>query len=216
MTIYFVRHGESVNNLAKKYQGPEVLLSENGETQAKFVGERFQNIQIDRLLSSTYIRTQQTAQAISEVTGKEIELLDTLIERKRPSSFSNRPYDDPELEKIRELIDSHPDPDHHHSDEENFFDVKKRAEAVIKFLESCPEQSIAVVSHGIFIQTILMSMLLQESFTLDNFLSSNHVLETTNTGISVCEYKENGKWRIKTINDIAHLAERETVPQIAE
>lgn len=216
MTIYFVRHGESVNNLAKKYQGSEVLLSENGEAQARFVAERFKNISVDRLLSSTYIRTQQTAKEISQVTGKEIELFDILIERKRPSSFTNKPYDDPELEKIRELIDSHPDPKHHHSDEENFFDVKKRAEEVIKYLESCSDQSIVVVSHGIFIQTILMSMLLQDSFTLENFLSSNHVLETTNTGISVCEFRENATWRIKTINDIAHLADNQTVTQKAE
>lgn len=207
MTIYFVRHGESVNNVGKLYQGADVELSEKGKQQAEFVANRFQHVPVDIILASNYTRAHDTAKAIKRVTQKPLEVLSTLIERKRPSSFENKPYDDPSLEEIRGLIDNHPDPDHHHSDEENFFDVKKRAEEVIRSLEQRTEENIIVVSHGIFLKTILMSLLLKDSFNLENFNNSD-ALHFENTAITVCEFrgKEKG-WKIKTINDFAHLAE---------
>lgn len=217
MTIYFVRHGESVNNVAKNYQGPDVELSEQGKEQAKIVAQRFKNIPVDTILASSYTRAHDTAKAIQEVVEKPLEVLDSLVERKRPSSFHNKPYNDPELEEIRQLIDNHPDPTHHHSDEENFFDLKKRAEEVILMLEKRPEENIVVVSHGVFIKTIFLSMMLGDLFTLEIFERAWHIVSLDNTAISICEFKRSDlsslsddtkkRWRIKTINDFAHLAE---------
>lgn len=204
--VYFVRHGLSVNNISGHYQGPDVLLSEAGEKQAEFVATRFQHLPIDVILASSYKRAHQTAEAIQKVTGRQLEVTDQLIERVRPSSFHNQPYDDPEIDKIREYIDTNPDPNHHHSDEENFFDVKKRAEAVVKHLEQRSEENIVVVSHGIFIKTILLSMMLQATLTLENFQNSIYTLTLENTAISIAEFK-NGHWKVLTINDFAHLAE---------
>lgn len=206
MTIYFVRHGESVNNVERKYQGADVKLSEEGHKQAEFIANRLNDLPIEVILSSTYVRTKQTAEAIQKATGAKLELLDSLIERKRPSLFNDKPYDDPTIDEIRELIDASTDPDFHHSDEENFFDVKKRAEAVIKYLETRAEDNIVVVSHGVFIKTILLSMMLQGSFTLENFETSFHVFSMNNTALSIAKFRD-GKWKIYTINDFAHLAE---------
>lgn len=206
MLVYFVRHGESVNNVSKNYQGPDVLLSDHGSKQAEMVAERFKNLPIDVILTSSYIRAHDTAKSIQQVTDKHLEISDLLVERKRPSLFHNHSYDNPEFEKIRNYIDSHPDPNHHHSDEENFFDVKKRAEEVIELLEKRPEENIVVVSHGVFIKAILFTMILGDSFQIDNFTDSLNTLSLKNTGITICEFKEN-KWKVLTINDFAHLAD---------
>jgi probable phosphoglycerate mutase len=207
MRIYFVRHGESVNNVSKNYQGSDVLLSDLGTQQAEVVAKRFKNLPIDVILTSSYVRAHDTAKAIHQVTGKPLEVSDLLIERKRPSSFHNQPYDDPKYEKIRHFIDTHPDPGHHHSDEENFFDVKKRAEAVIKMLEHRSEENIVVVSHGVFIKAVLFTMILGDSFQIKNFTDSLNTLSIKNTAISICEFTHNQGWKVVTINDFAHLAE---------
>jgi broad specificity phosphatase PhoE len=207
MTIYFVRHGESVNNVTKKYQGSDVELSEVGYQQAEFVADRFKNIPVDVILASSYTRAHETAKIIGKKILAPIEVHDSLVERKRPSLFHNHSYDHPEFEKIRHFIDSHPDPKHHHSDEENFFDVKKRAEDVIKMLEKRPEENIVIVSHGVFIKAVLFSMILKDSFNIDNFQDSLHILSIENTAMTIAEFTQNKGWKVKTINDFAHLAD---------
>ncbi len=207
MTIYFVRHGESVNNVSRNYQGADVELSELGHKQAEIVAERLTHIPVDIILASSFTRAHDTAKAIQKATGKPMEVLDSLVERKRPSAFHNKPYDDPAIDKTREFLDTHPDPEHHHSDEENFFDVKKRAEEVIKMLEKRPEENIVVVSHGVFIKTVLFTLILGESLKIENFHDSLHVLSIDNTALSMCTYSKDKGWRVKTINDFAHLAE---------
>jgi probable phosphoglycerate mutase len=50
--IYFVRHGESEGNQARLYQSAETSLSEKGHLQAKLIAERFDNIEIEIIISS--------------------------------------------------------------------------------------------------------------------------------------------------------------------
>jgi broad specificity phosphatase PhoE len=49
-------------------------------------------------------------------------------------------------------------------------------------------------------------MILGDSFQIDNFTDSLNTLSLKNTGITICEFKEN-KWKVLTINDFAHLAD---------
>ncbi len=207
MTIYFVRHGESVNNVARNYQGADVKLSELGQQQAKIVAERLTHVDFDVILASSFTRAHETAKAIQEATGKPMQVMDSLVERKRPSSFHNQPYDDPELEKLRHFLDTHPDPEHHHSDEENFFDIKKRAADVLQMLEKRPEENIVVVSHGVFIKMVIMLIILKDTLRIEQFDDSFHGMSIDNTAISVCTFNQDKGWRVKSVNDFAHLAE---------
>jgi broad specificity phosphatase PhoE len=60
MTIYFVRHGESVNNVSKNYQGADVKLSDLGCKQAEIVAERLTHVPIDVILASSFTRAHDT------------------------------------------------------------------------------------------------------------------------------------------------------------
>jgi len=70
--LYFVRHGESVWNVADKICGQtDVPLTEKGHEQAIETARQFleQNIKADEILYSPLVRAAETARHISELTG---------------------------------------------------------------------------------------------------------------------------------------------------
>lgn len=63
MRLYMVRHGESENNLARKYTGwAQVELTQKGREDARLAGERLKGKTFDRIYSSDLIRAIHTAQ----------------------------------------------------------------------------------------------------------------------------------------------------------
>lgn len=77
MIVYFVRHAERLKEGERTSESP---ITENGIKQATLVAERIKNVQIDVIYSSSYIRAKQTAEIISKVINKPIELWNHLIE----------------------------------------------------------------------------------------------------------------------------------------
>ena len=62
--IYFVRHGQTYNNV-KKLLGGNAELTPEGINQAKATAEKLKDIKFDAIYSSDMIRTVQTAQYIN-------------------------------------------------------------------------------------------------------------------------------------------------------
>jgi len=97
-TIYFVRHGQTVGNVAEISQGPDDQLNKKGLMQAKFIAKRASELNFSQIISSDYARAKSTAQTISERTGKPLELSELFREFRRPSEFWGRvPKQDPEV-----------------------------------------------------------------------------------------------------------------------
>jgi len=68
--IFFVRHGEYLNNVEKKMNHDPLLkisLDEVGINQAKLVGEKFKKIIFDRVYCSQFLRCFETASYISNI-----------------------------------------------------------------------------------------------------------------------------------------------------
>lgn len=80
MILIFVRHGDPIYH-------PD-SLTPLGKRQAEAVAKRIALYGIDRLFSSTSNRAIQTAQPTSELTEKEIELLDFCNEKYAGDEFS--------------------------------------------------------------------------------------------------------------------------------
>ncbi len=83
MIFYFVRHGETEWNVAKKIQGTtDVPLNENGVRQARELAEKLvaEGYQIDRAYTSPQLRASVTAQIAADALGIECIPLDGLIE----------------------------------------------------------------------------------------------------------------------------------------
>lgn len=205
MKIYLVRHGESEGNVQFIIQPPESPLSDIGHAQGKIVAHRFKTIPIDTIISSINPRAYDTAQYISQATGKEIIGTDLLREHKKPTEMIGLRADDDVVKSINQESLTHADdPQWHYSDEENFFDIIKRVDETLKFLANRPEENLCVVSHSGYIRPMLWRMLQPSTFYPLQYFDFHHALRTSNAGISVCEYK-NGRWRVLTINDDAHL-----------
>ncbi len=207
MKVYFVRHGESEQNAKSMHQPHDSKLSEKGTTQAQFVARRFSNIPISKIVSSPFERAKQTAELIASNTGHTVIYSDLFVERKRPSQFENRHTEDNVVLEIKAQIkQNYHDENWHHSDEENFADVKKRATNAIKYLEENDCESIVVVTHGAFLRAIIGVMMFGQNLTSQEEVRIRHFMMVGNTGVTLCEFEES-MWKLIVWNDQAHLGE---------
>lgn len=207
MRIYFVRHGEGEHNVKKLYSLPDFSLTENGEEQAKAAADRIKTLPIELIIASTFKRTIQTAEIINQQLEKEIILSDLATEVRRPSEIAGKSPADPEVAKIRSEMDKNSHlPDWHYSDEENFYDLRKRAMDFINYLEGLNYDHVLVVTHLIFIQALVLTMMLKDNLTPETLLRAYKFLEIETSGLTICEYQDND-WHLITWNDHAHLAE---------
>lgn len=205
MTIYFVRHGETAGNAQNHHQTAKTPLSEIGLSQAKLLAHRFKKIQIDRLIASDHLRTQQTAKAIAKTTKLQIQLEPFLREMRNPSVFEGKPYSDPNLKTIKEQMRAHQhDKNWHHSDEENWFDLKQRALKFINSLDGESEERLCAVTHGITLRMIAGVMLFGSEADMQTLEKLARSIVMTNTGITQFEWRD-GCWQLICWNDAAHL-----------
>lgn len=207
--IYFIRYGESEGNVGPIRQMADTPLTEKGISQAKVVADRCLNIPIEIVVCSTMTRTKQTASYILEKINKPIEYSDLFVERRRASETLGNSKDDPSSVNIEKEIAEHfHESGWHFSDEENFYDLKKRALDCLKYLADRPEENILVVTHGVFLRVITACVMFEDklnSYEGKKFMTSMHM---ENTGITVFNYddkREGNPWSLWIWNDHAHL-----------
>lgn len=205
MKLYIVRHAESEGNAQKLHQGRNASLTQKGFQQAQVLANRFKTISIDAILSSDLKRARLTAGFIGQVVKKEITLTHLLRELKRPTEIEEKSYDDPHVQLIKQqIVQNHNDQNWHFSDEENFFDLKKRIEEFLTYLTLRKEDNVLLVTHAIVIRMIVSQIIFSKSLTPDEFLHIYKSFKVSNTGITLCQKKES-KWSLITWNDYAHL-----------
>lgn len=73
MSIFIVRHGETVQNAARVIQVPATPLSASGREQAERLARRMTGCGLVRIVSSDLARAAETAQCVSARTGVAIE-----------------------------------------------------------------------------------------------------------------------------------------------
>ncbi|MDP9265810.1 MAG: histidine phosphatase family protein [Chloroflexota bacterium] len=74
-TLYFVRHGESEANAARRFGGQtESPLTERGRGQSEAVAAALAEVRFDRVVSSDLSRARDTAAVIAARQGLEVEI----------------------------------------------------------------------------------------------------------------------------------------------
>ena len=215
MKIYLVRHGESESNAKGVRLGPVARLTDKGKEQASFLANRFENIPIDKVVSSSYIRAIETTEIINQKLGKEIIQSDLLVERKNSTETIGLANSDPLMQEVIKQSNLHlDDPNWHYSDEENFHDQKERALKALDFLKNLGGENILVVSHGVFSRMMVSCAIFGSDLDLKTYWQIMSSLKTSNTGITILETNDSssqiGKktdWSLITWNDHAHLGE---------
>ena len=201
MKLYFARHGETNSNLQKGVVSFDDRLTDNGRLQAQRLAARITGIPIDLIIASTHKRTKETAEIIAKKIGKNIQENSLLGEKKWPSEMEGKLLNDPEVEKIFALMTekSNTEPNWHYGDEENFLDVKKRAQLFIEYVSGLDEENILAVSHEYLIKLVIAIMIFHDQLTYNLFRSFFHSTSLANTSLSLCE-KESGSWKLITLN----------------
>ncbi len=82
VTIYLVRHAESIANTKGMYQGItyDTHLSDAGKKQAVALAERFADVPLNTILASPLTRTMQTALAVGRKKGLSVQPVPELLE----------------------------------------------------------------------------------------------------------------------------------------
>lgn len=206
MKLYFVRHGETKLNEQKIQQGRDAELSPKGVQQAKFVANRFRDIPVDIIISSPFLRAQQTTEEINNVLHKQVFYTELLGEVRRPKELEGKKMDDPESVRLKKMLMRNARlKDWHYSDEENFHDLKTRAIEFFGYLNLFKEENILAVTHSVFLRMLIGLILFGDTLNHDEFHHLQLALKTINTGITVCERNQEGMWGLVTWNDHAHL-----------
>lgn len=207
--IYFVRHGITGGNEINAYQKLDTPLSEKGRAQANFLAERFSKIPFDVLLASTMERAQETARAIAQRTGHDVIPEALFHEILRPSVVRGKVQTDPEVMEVIRVADSHWKTEgKRHSDEENFYDLKKRAIKALEYLISRDEETVVVVTHGTILKMMLAVMMRGEALEPNFWDEVDEFFFPQNTGITWVEYDNKyhpNRWQLISWNDHAHL-----------
>jgi broad specificity phosphatase PhoE len=213
--IYFTRHGESVANVADREGRPRPKdsdrLSDRGWEQAREVGRRLRGEGIEVILASHYKRAQETAQAIAESVGVDVEVDPDLHEVRQSDQFYASSPDFGESANAFWMPTA--ERDFAQPGAESFDDLVARVGRVQERLAGfAADQRVLAVSHWGFLHFFLGVTLFGEEFSPAHLLPLYRVSHA-NTGVSIFELRDEweidgarfGGWALTTWNDQGHL-----------
>lgn len=194
--FYFIRHGETLLNAKHIKQGAEGGLSESGKQQAATVGAVLAPFGIKRIISSPYERAKETSAIISEKVHAPIIYTPLLAERRNASVLIGKSTKDPEVIRIVDEMDlAYHEDEYRYADEENFQDLKIRAQKCLAYLAKTGRTQTCVVTHHAFLKMILSYILHREDLHLPTYVKLSFFNTSDNGGISICEFNP---WKVLT------------------
>ena len=208
--IYFVRHGETLNNVLQVKQGPDGPLSVQGREQALATAKRFPKGwrgKPDLIVASPYERTRETAEIIAKELHLKVRYSDLLAERKNPSGIVGREAGDREVKKVLDKIDkSYHEDDLRISDEENFTDLKRRAKKLLGYISRRNAKRIIMVTHSRFLKMVISYMIYGDKLTATQYNNLSYFNKIKNAGMAICSYKHHwlkkNEWKVVVWDDL--------------
>jgi len=165
MDVYFVRHGQTNSNLAKRHQHVDTQLNETGIRQIEMIAPKVAALRPTHIISSTQVRAVESAKIIIAECDDLIPLNYSFFEEyRRPDSLVGHRYTNIKTLFFiwtwffcKEKKDNG----------ESYQDFISRAKEARQHLESLPEDSrVVVVSHAIFINIFLQHLCSEKPMNL--------------------------------------------------
>lgn len=205
MEIYFVRHGQTIWNVEKRFQGlSDSPLTELGITQAKLLGEKLKDIKFDKFYSTSLKRAYDTANYIKGNRKQKVEIFDDFVEISMEDMEGIKQEDFKKLypEQVKNFFFNQLEYDPSSFGGESFLEVRERViRGLNKFIELNKNyERVLVVSHGATLKTLLHYISGKDISTL-----SDEAIPK-NTSYTIVKY-ENGKFEIIDFSNISHLEE---------
>ena len=203
MEIYFVRHGQTIWNVEKRFQGlSDSPLTELGITQAKLLGEKLKDIKFDKFYSTSLKRANDTANYIKGNREQEVEIFDDFVEISMGDMEGIQQEEFKKLypEQVKNFFFNQLEYDPSSFGGESFLEVRERvAKGLDKFIDLNKDyERVLVVSHGATLKTLLHYISGKDISTL-----SDEVIPK-NTSYTIVKY-ENGKFEITDFSNVSHL-----------
>ncbi|WP_373080840.1 histidine phosphatase family protein [Fusobacterium animalis] len=203
MEIYFVRHGQTIWNVEKRFQGlSDSPLTELGITQAKLLGEKLKDIKFDKFYSTSLKRAYDTANYIKGNREQKVEIFDDFVEISMGDMEGIKQEDFKKLypEQVKNFFFNQLEYDPSSFGGESFLEVRERViRGLNKFIELNKNyERVLVVSHGATLKTLLHYISGKDISTL-----SDEAIPK-NTSYTIVKY-ENGKFEIIDFSNISHL-----------
>lgn len=214
--IHFVRHGESVANVADRDRRDRPddsdRLSERGWLQARELGRRLRSEGLEAIVASPMRRAQETAAGIAETLDLPLSTDPDLFEVRQSTAFHDAPSDQQHrYATLAWMPDA--DPTDAEPGAESFADVVARVHRVQRrLLDDADHRRVVAVSHFGFLHWFLGVTLFGDDF-VPGHLPALYRMGHANTGITVFERYDRrvmdgldmSGWVLTTWNDQAHL-----------
>ena len=206
MEIYFVRHGQTIWNVEKRFQGlSDSPLTELGITQAKLLSEKLKDIKFDKFYSTSLKRANDTANYIKGNRKQEVEIFDGFVEISMGDMEGIKQEDFKKLypEQVKNFFFNQLEYDPSSFGGESFLEVRERViRGLNKFIELNKNyERVLVVSHGATLKTLLHYISGKDISTL-----SDEAIPK-NTSYTIVKY-QNGKFEITDFSNTSHLEEK--------
>ncbi|WYW09288.1 histidine phosphatase family protein [Fusobacterium nucleatum] len=203
MEIYFVRHGQTIWNVEKRFQGlSDSPLTELGITQAKLLGEKLKDIKFDKFYSTSLKRAYDTANYIKGNRKQKVEIFDDFVEISMGNMEGIKQEDFKKLypEQVKNFFFNQLEYNPSSFGGESFLEVRERViRGLNKFIELNKNyERVLVVSHGATLKTLLHYISGKDISTL-----SDEAIPK-NTSYTIVKY-ENGKFEIIDFSNTSHL-----------
>lgn len=204
MKLYFVRHGETVWNTMKIFQGiKNSPLTDFGKEQTRKLKESLKDIEFTHFYSSPLGRALETINILTEDRDNpKIEIISDFREINM-GEMEGIPRDDFEAAHPRQfynLWNNGQEYDPEAFGGETFESVYNRAaKGLKKITENHADGDILlVVSHGVTLESIFANI---QGKGTESFAERN---VPKNTSVTIAEYKD-GKFEILLFSDTSHL-----------
>ena len=196
--IILIRHGETEWNSQKRMQGHSNSdLSSVGQAQIQALGQWMKNVPFDHIYSSDSLRAKQTAEAITQFSGHELQF-DQRLREKNLGVFEGLTSEEarerhPEVFRLFKTAGSKYVIDEGESTQQ----LQDRALEIVNEIRiKHPEERVLLVTHGGFIRVVMKHSLGLSLETPTRFLIRN-------TGVFRLVWED--KWLVSQMGGVSHL-----------
>lgn len=162
--ITFIRHGATINTEENRFFDDEnyPAINANGKEEMEKIALFIKNkgLKVDKILSSSSLRCEQSARIISSICNCDFETVDNLASRK-VGIFSGLTFEEIEQKYPNKVEEYHKNPEEFcPEDGETTLDFNKRVNDIIeKIIEENHHKRLIIVTHGSVIQAAVANAL---------------------------------------------------------
>jgi broad specificity phosphatase PhoE len=212
MEVYFIRHGETGGNKAKRHQAEKTRLTPRGREQAAAAAAVVAKLAPTHLIVSNRVRAIETARPVAEATGLTPDTNARFTELCRPAPMYGHKHRSPR--SLQYLIrwwlgwvggnDCGPAGESYPAFRQRLADARAALE------QMPPDSRVVVVSHSVFITFFVVHMCDQRPLSLLGAIRTfRHILAIKNGSITHLRFlpsvPNTCSWHLVTRNDCHHL-----------